>query len=184
MFQEFIRVTSVISPFSGIEFIPEKYLSIAANRGTLVHTYIESFLRNDTDDDCINPIADGYLKSFKHFFNDGELDENLLLEKRFFCDEKMITGAIDCITNNTIYDWKTSTKASEKTWLCQMGAYYYLAKKNNIDIEQAKIIKLNKSGDYPDIFCYDIQDLNLGLDYFCKCLDLYEFFEMQHTRKR
>ena len=42
--EDYLRVTEVISPFSGIEFVPQHYLQPAAERGTIVHNWIEQRL--------------------------------------------------------------------------------------------------------------------------------------------
>ena len=45
--EKYYRVTEVLSPFTGIEFVPKDILQKAGDRGTAVHKMIESALREE-----------------------------------------------------------------------------------------------------------------------------------------
>ena len=72
------RVTEVISPFSGVEFVPEDILRPAAERGTLVHKYVEGLLqgfKGSLTEEMI-PYVESFEKfwdSSKHVFDSGKI---------------------------------------------------------------------------------------------------------------
>lgn len=179
-FKEFTyhRVTDILSPFSGIEFIPEDVLNIAANRGTRVHEMINGFYEGFESE--VDEETSGYMESFNKFHSQCVV-KPFKMETRFFDDAIMCTGKMDMLGSdngvNYIYDWKTSYKPS-KTWALQAAAYRYLTR-YEFNAEGVKFVQLKKNGDEPEVFFWNIETL-MGdyLPIFFKCLDVYKHFEM------
>lgn len=177
------RVTNIIAPFSGVEFVPQKYLEPAAARGTLVHHYIESFLagfEKPIDNENIKP----YVDSFKLFWEDLKHKGTITLEKRLYCDENEITGQADCIIESDdmtyIFDWKTSANP-HIAWRLQSAAYRFLAESSGMNnVQDVVFVKLNKFGKKPTIYKYIDYDEDLAR--FFECLRLYRFFKMDTSR--
>lgn len=182
----YTRVSEVIAPFTGVEFVPDEYLIPAANKGTDVHTYIEGYLKGwvwEEIPEHVKPYYDSFLLTTNREFLIGEGKPTL--EKRFYCGELKITGQIDLLleTGNTtlIMDWKTSRKESIG-WRLQAAAYRYLCIVNGVKNPNYPIfwhLIPNKKANLITYFSYD-EDIEL----FKKCLELYRFFNMDKTRKK
>lgn len=184
------RVTEILSPFTGIEFVPEDILKKAADRGTNVHTYIEMYLNGVEWDVSLLPWdIQPYYKSFLLWKDSNPLINmdinNKTLEKRFYCDELKITGQVDLMIRTddmtVLFDWKTSSKPSI-SWELQGAAYKYLAMKNN-EFRPTDVIfvHLQKDGSCAVPHCYYEYAKNIHI--FKKCCELYEYFKMDKTRK-
>lgn len=63
---KYIRVTEVLSPFTGLSSIPKHIVENAANRGTRVHAICESIVKGLGEFD-MDAETTGYVKSFKHW---------------------------------------------------------------------------------------------------------------------
>ena len=160
----YIRVTTPLQVFSGLENVPSKILEYAADRGTRVHKFCEqyaySILFSEIDDDCFE-----YVQAFINWY-DENVDSVVFTEKRLYCDELKITGCADmlCILKDESYngkpcliDIKTSSKPS-KTWPLQTAAYKYLCEKNGYDVQERFIVHLKKDGKYSCISYGDNSD--------------------------
>lgn len=153
----FDRVTSVLSFASGMDKIPPEVLANACARGSAVHNAIDGIIKNLGD--FSEPEHQGYINSFKLWAADKKL---LPAPPRFYCDELMITGEIDCyippnvhpLDPGWIVDFKTSAKES-KMWSLQATAYRYLANLKGYEIHGCIFIKLDKNGLYPEIYEYE-----------------------------
>jgi len=185
--ESYDRVTEVISPFTGIEFVPKEVLEPACERGTNVHLQIEGILKGWALH-VKDPITEMYVASFKifwekstHIFKDGEM----ILEQRLFCDENQITGKPDVIiqTQDRIYiiDWKTSS-SPQKSWHIQGAAYRHLCEVNGYkNVDSVLFVKLDKTGEAPSL--HKSEEHKKNLDIFFKCLELFRHFDMKNTRK-
>jgi hypothetical protein len=169
--RRFIRVTDVLSPFSGLQHIDPNIVQNAANRGSRVHKVCEAIMEGIGEWDVDDEIA-GYVTSFKKWWADGH--KILSMEQRFFCSELMITGQVDLIIAQkegaVILDLKTPAKVS-KTWALQGSAYAHLARSAGYDIRGIHFLQLNKHGKDPTLHVYDDQ-----FDMFKKCLDVFNHF--------
>lgn len=167
-----IRVTEILSPFSGLQNVDANVLSAACERGTKVHSICESIVQGVEPWEIEDEIK-GYVSSFEKWLDEGwEITE---IERRFFCDKLMLTGQIDFIVRNDngkhlIVDLKTSSRPS-KTWPLQGSAYAYLARENGFEIEAIHFVQLQKNGNRPSVYVY-AEDFDL----FRKCLDVYNHF--------
>lgn len=185
----YLRCTNIISPFSGIEFVPLKYLEPAQNLGTQTHYHIQNLLsgfETPVEDDRIEPMLNSFARFWQsslHAFQDSKI----IIEKRLFDDENMITGCIDCVIvteeKTYVFDWKTSKKIHKASWSLQAAAYRHLLEVNGFtNIADPVFVQLDREGKEPILFKCDNYDHDL--DKFFKCLELYRFFEMNETRKK
>jgi len=183
----YLRVTEILTPFTGIEFVPDHILRPAADRGTMVHEQIENFFQGF--DFPEEKWMTGYMDSFRKFspvvldlMNRGKLTQ----ETRLYCDEKVISGKFDCLIEvddkTYIFDWKTSSQVNHKSWPLQGAAYKYLAAKNGFkNVQDVVFVKLLKTGTKATTWSWEKYDEML--ERFFKCLELYRYFEMYKGRK-
>lgn len=184
---EYDRITEVLSPFSGVEFIPEHILNKASERGTEVHKIVEAHLKG-WPVSIMPEEYKGYIDSFYQFWESSNhlfKHSDLVLEKRLYCEKLMITGQIDVITTvgerTYLIDWKTSSNF-HKTWYLQGAAYKHLCTLNGYpDVDDCLFVKLKKDGGKPTL--YKTYDHKECLEIFHKCLELYRYFDMKKTRK-
>lgn len=189
MKEDFLRVTEVISPYTGIEFVPEHFLNAAAERGTKVHQYIENFF-NCLRYEEVDFNLTHYMDSFYQYWEENQHQYmNFTVENRYFCNDLMITGQVDLINHEddkiTIVDWKTSSRPHHKAWALQSAAYRYLIEQNNnpnVRVDNVLFVLLKKDGKKPTLHKYD--DYERNLDIFLKCLELYRHFDMDKTRRK
>ena len=185
--EDYLRVTSILQPFSGIEFVPAEVLEPAAERGTAVHKLIEGRIKGFATSDVPEEL-EGYLASFELFWDDNkDLFENgkITLEKRLYCDKLEITGKVDLIVENEgkcfLFDWKTS-RQKHKAWDLQASAYFYLASKSGYEnMGSPTFVKLSKGGKKPTLYKSEKPSEDWGAFYMC--LHLYKLFKMDKTRR-
>ena len=138
MFRDVMNAPRTImkSTENAASFIPEDILSNASERGTKVHKHIEGLIEGFEDDfmdPAIEPYIDSYQKFISEFSEDIYKADKITQEKRFYCDDLMITGQVDLILeyakHTLVIDWKTSASESI-SWKLQGAGYTYLLKKN------------------------------------------------------
>lgn len=168
----YLRVTEVLSPYSGYGSIDKSILERAQEKGKNIHRYAEGQIKGigswDTNEDYR-----GYYDSFDKWWNPIEM-ETICTENRFYCDTHKITGQMDLIMKqdgkNILIDFKTSCQPN-KIWPLQGSAYGWLARQNDFKIDQIIFVHLQKNGKEPKLLKYEE---NFPL--FLKCLDLYKIF--------
>lgn len=150
-FEGYTRVSSIIGQWNHLAGIDPWVLENKARIGTEVHEKITADLEGIFVEETEEIM--GYIKSWMAFSKeDAKEYKNIMTEQRFFCDELKITGQIDGIFENEkgekfIIDYKTSASAHKKTWFLQAAFYWYLAKKNGLDISDKVIfVNLKKDG--------------------------------------
>lgn len=169
--ENYLRVTSVLYPFSGLQKIDPNVVAYAADRGTRVHKICEAVVKGlgDVDNDL---ETWGYVESFRRWWGEGK--PLVEMERRFWCDDYEITGQVDMIIDTpeglALVDLKTSSRPS-KTWAMQGSGYYYLAKRAGLDIKKILFVHLNKHGKEPDVIEYDPD-----VDFFLAILRVYKHF--------
>lgn len=168
---DYIRISSVLSPFSGLNHIPKDVLTKAADRGTKVHAICDAIIEG-VGLSCIEPELQGYIDSFNQWNYDKKFIEK---PSRLFCDKHTITGEIDGIYKDkngdlVLFDLKTPQKES-KSWIYQASAYSYLCKENGYEICRLEFIQLSKTGKDAKIYHYE-EDFKT----FLECLKLYNIF--------
>lgn len=166
----YLRVTQVLSIFSGLHKVDPEILAKAAERGTQVHKIIEALECNLGVDDI--PL---HLKPYIDSYEEWSFDKEFISKPdRFYCDELKITGDLDAVYKKgkdlVLVDYKTPEKES-RTWKMQATAYAYLARKSGYDISKVEFVKLSKTGKEPKVFVYE-EDFPL----FLKMLECYRYF--------
>jgi hypothetical protein len=172
------RVSDILYPFTDLREIEPAVLKNAANRGTVVHTFIDSMLADtgligiDAAIKKYAPEMEHYsmekakvmraIESFSHWYPGKKFIEK---PARFFCDEHLITGECDGVYEASdglvLVDYKTPASES-KSWLLQGSAYSYMARQAGYDIKRIEFVKLSKSGAEPRVFTY-VEDFPLFL---------------------
>ena len=169
----YLRVTTMLSPFSGMHTIPQHILDNACERGTYVHKKIEAYELGFSSEES-NPDWEGYFQSYLKWATGKKF---LPVPDRFYDDELMLTGEIDAMYQDgdsiVIADFKTPAKES-KTWAIQATAYSYLAKKNGLNVTAVEFVKLEKDGTFPMVYTY-----RENMDLFSKILETYRYFFKQ-----
>lgn len=179
--QTYTRITDIIAPFTGIEFVPEFVLEPVCTRGTSVHLMIEGILQGFEVD--VPEALQGYIDAWKAWYSNGQSPleySDKIIEKRLYCDKLGITGQVDLIVNEYhAYDWKTSSKESI-SWKLQGAAYQYLIEKEYGDRALMTFVHLKPDGTYSE---YRYHNQKENFEVFKKCLELYRYFDMDKTRK-
>lgn len=169
--ENYLRVTQVLYPFSGLDKIDSQVVAHAADRGTKVHQICEAII-SGVGEFGVDDEVSGYVESFKRWWDLGH--KLVSMEQRFWDDQLHITGQVDIIIDTpegfAIVDLKTSSKVS-KTWEAQGCAYAYLAKNAGINVQKILFIHLNKFGKDPKIHEYPIDE-----SFFLSCLRVYKHF--------
>jgi hypothetical protein len=170
MISEYIRVTDVLFPFSGLSKIDAQVLWNAAERGTKVHKFCESII-NGFGMFGFEEEIKGYLSSFNEWAEGKKFIDK---PERFFNKEYMITGECDCVYEDdqglVLVDLKTSAKEG-KTWKLQGSAYSFMAKQAGYDIKRIEFVRLPKTGGKAKVHIYE-EDFEM----FLKCLEMYKCF--------
>jgi len=166
----YLRVTTILYPFSGLKGIDPSVLASAAERGTKVHEIIDAFEEGIGLFE-LELALKGYFESYTKWATGKKF---LKKPERFYCDVLKITGEIDAMYKDgkdlVIVDYKTPVRES-KTWAMQATAYSYLAKQSGYDIKRVEFVKLDKTSKEPKIYVYE-EDM----DTFKKVLDCYKYF--------
>ncbi len=178
---DYLRITHVLYPFSGLSMINPEIVAHAAERGTKVHKICEAIV-SGLGEFGIDDETWGYVESFKQWWEKGI--EVVSMEERFWDDELHVTGQVDLIIRtpegHAIVDLKTSSRPS-KTWPVQGCAYAMLAKDAGYDIKKIYFLHLNKHGKEPKIYEYPVDD-----SFFLAVYRVYKHFfhkEPKHAPK-
>lgn len=142
--------TEILSPYSGLENVPEKYLTIASERGTRVHTYCASIALGEWIPSPEDDVK-GYIESFKKWFN-LFVNEVLLCEEEIedkdlgYCGHPDLVVLSSKLNGIVLIDLKTPTSV-KSTWGAQLAAYaQIIEKKKNINIGRLGSLRLKSDG--------------------------------------
>ena len=178
--EDYTRVTTILSPFTGYGAVDPVVLQNAADRGTAVHKLIEEIL-GGTFFGLIPNEFRGYIDSFNRFWEENSY-EIVEMEHRMYNDQYQITGQCDLIVKDLetdkliLLDWKTSYSIN-KTWDMQGAAYQHMARESGKDVDDVIFIKLDKKGAKPKIV-----PSQGTFDEFLDCYNIYNrFFKNQKT---
>lgn len=159
------RVSSILKPLCNFKGIPKHVLENKASIGTRVHEAIKQCVDGQAPVALVEVADKGYFHSFekwRDYFDPVFLES----ERRYCCDEKRFTGAIDAIVKlkgkekAVLVDFKTSAQESPIVWPRQGHFYYYLASKTLKELDDRVLfIQLHKDGSMPTIFEYKIKEI-------------------------
>lgn len=173
------RVTEILKPFTSYDQVPRETLERAAARGTSVHALCAGIAKgNWIPDGMIGEDLLGYVNSFKKWAA-SQVDKFVIIEKRYTDRHEEYSGQLDFVvecTDKKLYlvDIKTSS-APQKTYPIQMAAYEKLLRQNNILVQGAMLIYLDKEGEFPDI--HTIYDMTEEFSVFTSALHCYKYFK-------
>lgn len=139
-------VTQIISAVygSGLEQAPSKFVERAAEKGTVIHKEIDTYLTKGTL---------GETPEFKTWLNWSGFSKKHV-SCAYFAEHIVSTdtpngpfaGTVDFFANGFIYDWKTSKTATRKQlekWQMQLSMYCYaLRKMGNLVNEPLKVVHI------------------------------------------
>jgi hypothetical protein len=188
----YTRVSTILSPFSGIDKIDPVVLHNAANRGTVVHKAIDKLIKGANSFDVqfdIEIWVKEYAVGTDHFVKEYDLIDNMITSYliwaadkelhpspgRMYSEAFQITGEIDCFYFNkhneiVLVDFKTPVSES-KTWRLQGSAYWYMFVHGDRDADIVEFVKLDRKGKEPKSIVYQ-PDFQL----FESVLNTYNYF--------
>lgn len=149
-------VTQIISAVGLYEFdhVSRETLRIAAERGRIVHTYIEWHEQGILDESSIDPELQGYFDGYLEVKKNNGFPAPLAIEKRVYSEAYKYAGTLDqLITDRWINDHKTGEQSP--THGLQLSAYWLALHPNMSDKpERLTCTYLKKDGsgklvDYP-----------------------------------
>lgn len=121
-------VTQIISAVGLYEFdyVSKETLSVAAERGRIVHTYIEWYEQGVLDATSIDPELSGYFEAYLEAKRAGYLpaEKPTMIERRVYCAKYNYAGTLDQLYGEDwLHDHKTGS-ASPVHGL-QLSAYWF-----------------------------------------------------------
>lgn len=152
----YARVSDVLAIFQAYSMVPRKALKRAQEAGVTVHEAIEMYFKGE-----FIPIHPKYIPYFSSFlkFIDKFDPKPVIVEKRFYDENWMITGKVDLIA--TIYgedmlvDFKTGSMAHPEIWKLQGSFYRHMCR---IPVEKLLFVQLSKEGNDPVIHDFEYSD--------------------------
>lgn len=193
----YLRVTTLLSAFSGLDRIDPFVLKRASCRGTVVHQAIDSIIafhgllgleeqvREYTKcpdlmkwhDEYEKELAmvHGFIESFRKWSQGKKF---LPKPTRLYDDYNMITGEFDVLYKDqdgllTLVDFKTPASES-KTWMLQGTGYDILSLHNGVKIDKIEFVKLCRKGNPPKSYFYE-----RNVDLFLSVLETYRYFKLE-----
>lgn len=175
------RVTEILKPFTGIEFVPKDILASSAARGTKVHAICAGIAKGAwVPHSSIDEELLGYVKSFERWA-DAQVKNFQIIETRYEHEDLGFTGQVDFVVTGFdehlyLVDIKTSAKP-RKTYPLQLAAYRELLSWHDIYVQGAMLVYLNAAGDFPEIQLLD--HLNEELCVFRGALTCFKYFHQE-----
>lgn len=150
----YTRVSEIIGWYKSLLLgqIDQEVLNKKRDIGSEVHEAIDGYYTG-----AFVPLGERsqpYFESFKKWAQASSYKIHCQ-EERFYCDELLITGAVDMIADDdgkaVLIDFKTSLTADKKGWVIQGAFYDYLSP---MKIDRIEFIKLDKEGKIPKVITY------------------------------
>ena len=108
-------VTQIISAVGLYEFdfVSRQTLAVAAERGRIVHTYIEWHEQGCLDENSIDPDLAGYFEAYLAAKKAGEIPASpTAIEERVYCEKYQYAGTLDQMFGERwIHDHKTGDES-------------------------------------------------------------------------
>lgn len=148
---EIPSVSTVMKPLSSSVYgdVDPQVLSMAANRGTIVHEAIENYLHYGIED--IPTTYAGYLDAFIQFWKDYR-PTIVAVEHRMYHKYLKYAGTVDLLLliddELWLIDNKTSSKVEKMLTRVQLEAYKKGLATHGIRVQRKAILHLKKTGKY------------------------------------
>lgn len=165
--KDWIRVTELLKPWSKFEGIPEDVLANKAQIGTNVHEAINMHSIG-LPVPKLTAREERYFESYK-IWEETYRPIYMATEQRLYDHDLTLTGCIDGIIagddgKGRIIDFKCSAMPLESHWKIQLGWYYLLCKKNEIEVSRnVRVLQLTDKGGMATSFPFEITDSLIGL---------------------
>jgi len=178
----YTRVSDILSIFQAYAHVDRDKLKKAQDIGVVIHQAIEMFYSDE-----FKPLYGHYTRYFESFLKwSDSLGKNLnplVVEKRFYDHELMITGRVDLLAELdgmiVLIDFKTGSWAHPEIWKLQACFYRSLIAQNITGQTPDKylFIQLKGDGSMPSLFPmhYDIEDTLVCQD----ALRCYHYFKQK-----
>lgn len=181
--KEIPSVTQLIEIYSTAKVEENSDLDLtfesAAERGTLLHGYLEHRLTGGEVEDYEIPDAySGYVEAIELFLLEHEL-EPMLIEtpmhnRGYFAGTPDYIGGFDGDT--AILDWKFISQIQKTKVGAQLNGYRIMAERNDIYIDKLYCIQFLANGQYR---LYPVSDDGETFDW---CYKVYQAKNMKHPR--
>lgn len=155
-------VTTIISAVGLYDFdhVSAETLAIAAERGTIVHTYVEWYEQGVLDESTIDPELAGYFESYLATKAAGLLPEKpMAIERRVYSEKYKYAGTLDqMFGGDWINDIKSGLPGAEHG--LQLSAYW-LAEHENVTDKPRRLTAtyLHRDGSVGDVIDYRYEPL-------------------------
>ncbi len=174
---DYPRVSDIMALYSNFDFIDEKVLLNAQERGAEVHSYCTAYAKKLW---AIDPEENlkGYVDSFKLWY-DEHVEKLISAETRLYDDDLQFSGQYDMIVklkgheHLTLIDLKTSA-AYQRDWPVKLAAYLHLLNLNGMNVFDAISIRLKKDGKKPCVKPF--YDCNPFYRIFLGAITCYNYF--------
>ena len=181
--KEIPSVTQLVEIYSTAKVEEDSDLELtfesAAERGTLLHGYLEHRLTDGEAEDYEIPDAySGYVDAIELFLAEHEL-EPMLIETPMNCKD-CFAGTPDYIGgfdgDTAILDWKFVSQIQKTKVGAQLNGYRIMAERNDIYIEKLYCVQFLADGQYR---LYSVKEYSRTFDL---CWDVYQAKNMKHPR--
>ncbi len=174
--EDYDSISDILSPFTTLKNIDPDIVANAAKRGRVVHTLcthlcekigyfpdeveamVRVFARNE--EHAVKELAkvNGFMESFSKWL-DKTNPKKVIIPEKIYNDYYMIKGIPDLIYLNQddrwgLSDFKTPETKS-KTWLLQLSAYAFLARKARFEVDFIEILQLDVKGNQAKVIPYE-----------------------------
>lgn len=173
--KDYARVSDIVNPLFIIPPKLKEVFEAKAALGTRVHDAINKEILGELPTVIGDEV--GYFQSFLKW-RDCIGFTVIETEKRYYCDEKMITGCIDLLVTiqgekeALLVDFKTSASESPITWPMQAHLYHYLIRASGREVAPRFLfVKLDRHGGLPKVFQYKFDGKTMD-----RCLQAIEDF--------
>lgn len=147
-------VTKIMNPLSSEEYkgISRSVMENAANRGTVAHNAIETYLKYGFED--VTEECAGYFDAFSKWFAD--MNPSVVgSEVRVYHKLLRYAGTADLLayigSDLALIDYKTTSKVNSFCGI-QLEAYAQALSSHGIQVQKKMILHLKKDGNYEAIF--------------------------------
>lgn len=171
-------VTTLMKPLSEAYYggIDSKLLERAADRGSAVHSAIDTYSRYGIID--LEPDLEGYFEAFRSWVKDFDV-KPYATETRTYNRALLYAGTVDMSCSergvDTMVDFKTTASYSPMLCGVQLEAYCRAQESHGIKYQNRVIIQLKKDGTYhrhddfpPRIECWRVFNSLLNVSGFIK----------------